>query len=94
MNKAPIGRKTAKNQTRKPLSHVVVQEGGATGEMYVHLFDSERKAAAYRKDCDKASYNTSEPVPVPPALADLTQEQETALQDLLQAVAKAAYQVE
>lgn len=44
---------------------LVVQQGGASNEFYVHTFDSREEADAYREDAADAAYNTSEPIVVP-----------------------------
>lgn len=44
---------------------IVVQEGGSTGEFYVHGFDTNKQAHSYRRKAARASYNTSMPIKVP-----------------------------
>lgn len=36
---------------------VLVQEGGSTGEVYVHAHDSKASAKRHAKSCEKAAYN-------------------------------------
>lgn len=36
---------------------VAVQEGGSSGEIYLHSFDCAEEAGEYEKDCEKSSYN-------------------------------------
>jgi hypothetical protein len=36
---------------------VAVQEGGSSGEIYLHSFDCHAEAEKYEKHCEKASYN-------------------------------------
>jgi hypothetical protein len=49
---------------------LVLQEGGSTGELYPHIFDSPEDAQAYRQDCTvNGAYRTSPVVEVPAALA-------------------------
>lgn len=48
---------------------VVIQEGGSTGELYLHAFDDEAQAQAYRyKARDEGSYRTSPVMAVARAL--------------------------
>lgn len=47
-----------------PLVYIVAQEGGSSGEMYVHAFDSELDALKYRLECERAAYRTTPPVPM------------------------------
>jgi len=49
--------------------HLVVQEGGSTGEVYVHPYNTLRQAHSYIKSCEKASYRTVGPITLPKALA-------------------------
>lgn len=52
--------------TPKPAPfYVVVQQGGSTGEYYVHDFETLKQANAYRRKAAKASYETSAPLKVP-----------------------------
>lgn len=68
-------------QTNKPRAmHVVVQEGGGTGELYAHAFTTRKDAKRFRRSCAKAAYRATAPVRVP-AGTDLD-----ALQLLLSAV--------
>jgi hypothetical protein len=46
-------------------AHVVVQEGGSTGEFYAHAFTTRKAAAKYRRSCARAAYRATEPVEVP-----------------------------
>lgn len=48
--------------------HLVVQQGGASTEMYLHTFGSLREANTYRRSAARASYKTTEPVEIPAAL--------------------------
>lgn len=46
-----------------PDVYLVTQEGGATGELYVHTFRNDEEAVAYRHNCvDDGSYRTAPPV--------------------------------
>ena len=60
--------------------HVVVQEGGGTGELYAHAFDTRKDAARFRRSCAGAAYRATSPVKVP-ACTDIN-----ALQAVLSAV--------
>jgi hypothetical protein len=45
---------------------LVIQQGGASTEMYVHTFDTLEQADAYRtKAYENGAYRTSEPLEVP-----------------------------
>jgi len=75
--------------------HLVVQEGGSTGEVYVHPYDTLRQARSNIKGCEKASYRTVGPITLPKALtkalvADGTVEAEfyRVLEETLQAVSQ------
>lgn len=73
-----------------PAGFVVVQEGGASGEMYAHSFDKLEDAQAFRSECaTQGSYRTSQPVVVPSALLARTEFGEVAGQ-----IARAAVEVE
>lgn len=51
-------------------AYVVVQEGGSSSELYVHIRDTHADAVAHRIDCrDEGSYRTSEVIKVPDSLA-------------------------
>lgn len=49
---------------------LVVQQGGASNEFYVHTFDTRKEANAYRKSAADASYNTTEPIVVPTGMEE------------------------
>ncbi len=56
--------------TQEP-SYLLIQEGGSTGELYVHAHDTREAAEADRVSCaDEGSYRTSEIVEVPADLAN------------------------
>lgn len=52
--------------------YVVVQEGGSSGELYVHSYETRADAKAFRKSChEQGSYRTSEDIiEVPASLAN------------------------
>lgn len=53
--------------------YLVVQQGGASHEFYLHTFDSISDARAYRRSAEQATYATSPPIPIPARLErDLT----------------------
>lgn len=54
----------------EPTVHVVIQEGGATGELYVNGYDTRADAEAFRTSAADAAYLTSEVIPVPMSLAN------------------------
>jgi hypothetical protein len=60
--------------------YVVVQEGGSSGELYVHGFWTMKEARAFKRSAAEASYETTEPMLVPGTL-DLY-----VVQDILDAV--------
>jgi hypothetical protein len=47
---------------------LVVQEGGSSGEFYVHAFNTVKEANANRRSCGKAAYRTSKPIVLPAPL--------------------------
>ena len=49
--------------------YLVIQQGGSSREMYVHAHGTFTEARKDRKSCEKASYQTTEPILVPAALA-------------------------
>ena len=48
--------------------YVVIQEGGTSQELYVHAFDSLKKAQDNVKSCQEASYRTAGPIKLDPEL--------------------------
>lgn len=48
--------------------YVVVQEGGSTGEVYVHTFDTDVEADDYRVEAAKGGYRTSDVISIPASL--------------------------
>jgi len=50
---------------RNKTMHVVVQEGGGTGELYAHAFGRRRDAERFTRSCARAAYRATEPVEVP-----------------------------
>jgi hypothetical protein len=44
----------------KKQTYMVVQQGGSSSELYLHASGSRRDAENFRKDCEKAAYQTSE----------------------------------
>jgi hypothetical protein len=49
--------------------YLVIQQGGSSREMYVHAHGTLTEARKDRKSCEKASYQTTEPIRVPETLA-------------------------
>ena len=47
------------------LRFLVVQEGGSSGEFYLHTFASEAAAVAFRLSAAHASYRTTPPIALP-----------------------------
>ena len=53
-----------------PKVFMVVQEGGSSSELYVHLFNTHQDAVDYRVDCaDDGAYRTTPVVELPDKLA-------------------------
>lgn len=52
----------------KATVYLVVQQGGASREFYLHTFDDLPEAHAYRRSAERASYATSEPIQIPARL--------------------------
>lgn len=48
--------------------YLVIQQGGASHEFYLHTFDSISDARAYRRSAEQATYATSDPIPIPARL--------------------------
>ena len=68
--KFPDGSKFNLARAIKRPAFVVVQEGGSSGETYVHAHTSRRAAEKDRRDCENAgSYRTGPVVEVPGAMA-------------------------
>jgi hypothetical protein len=49
---------------------VVLQEGGSSSELYLHVFDTEEEARNFRLSCNSSGYRTTNPIPVSRALAE------------------------
>lgn len=62
-------RLAAADATSPQGAFVVIQEGGASAERYIHSSDSAEAAEEFRASCEAASYRTSAPIAVPGALA-------------------------
>lgn len=53
-------------RTNKPKAmHVVVQEGGSTGELYAHAFTTRKDAKRFTRSCARAAYRATAPLEVP-----------------------------
>ena len=50
---------------------LVIQEGGSTGEVYLHPHGSVEEAKDDMESCNEAAYRTVGPIEVPPALTKL-----------------------
>lgn len=48
------------------MSFLVLQEGGSTGELYVHTFEGRGDANAFRRSAARAAYRTTRPLLIPP----------------------------
>lgn len=65
---------------------VVVQQGGSSGEVYIHSSETREDAEAFRVSCEEGAYQTSEVIEVSAALAAHGED----LYEVLEAVAQAA----
>lgn len=45
--------------------YVYIQEGGASGEYYLHVFDTCDDAEAGRRSCEEGAYRTTDIVTMP-----------------------------
>ena len=63
--------------------YLIVQEGGTTGELYVHTHNNRRSAEKDRVSCAGAGYRTTPVIRVPRALADTPR-----FYEILEAVAR------
>jgi len=54
--------------SKKKKAYAVIQEGGATGEVYLNIYDKKKDARKFIKSCDKVSYRTSGIIPLPATL--------------------------
>lgn len=50
----------------------VIQQGGSSEELYLHISNTEEDAEAFRRSCEDAAYATSCVVEVPRSLMALT----------------------
>ncbi len=66
---------------------LVIQEGGSTGEIYVHGFYSLRDARRFRASAARAAYRTSAPIRVPIEF----EEHLDVIQDIVKAALNPAY---
>lgn len=57
---------------KKKLVYFYVQEGGATGELYFHSFNTRRQAEKGKEKAEADSYRTSEVGEVPRDFAEHT----------------------
>jgi len=74
--------------------YLIIQQGGSSTEMYVHVHNTLKEAKTDIRSCGKASYNTSEPIEIPESLSGLitamNKDTEGDLWVLLETVARAA----
>lgn len=59
---------SSRNAALRKSVYLVVQEGGSSTELYLHVLPSLRTAESYRRSCAKGAYRTSSPVEVAAAL--------------------------
>lgn len=79
------------NSVRARPAFVVIQEGGSSGEIYVHSHESHADAEDDRIDCAKGAYRTSRIIEIPPALAELGEAFYEVLEQVLEASLKMEY---
>ena len=72
-----------------PVVLVTLQQGGSSGEVYVHATSDAEEVAEFRESCAEDAYATSESIEVPAALAAHGE----ALYTLLEEVARAAVEL-
>lgn len=65
---------------------VVVQQGGSSSEVYIHAASTHADAEAFREECERGAYETSDVIEVPAVLAAHGE----TLYEVLEAVAQAA----
>lgn len=53
--------------------YFIVQEGGSSGELYLHTFNQARAAERHRRDCAEGAYRTSPVGTLPTKVADALQ---------------------
>jgi len=74
--------------------YLIIQQGGFSREMYVHVHSSLKEAKADIRSCGKAAYNTSEPIEIPEGLSGLitamNKDTECELWELLETVVREA----
>lgn len=51
------------------MAYALIQEGGSSAELYLHVWDTLEDAEQDRLECAEASYRTTEPVEVPGGMA-------------------------
>lgn len=47
------------------MAYAFIQQGGASDEFYVHVWDTEPEAQTWRIDCATGAYATTPPVEMP-----------------------------
>ena len=62
--------------------YALIQEGGTSDELYLHVHDTMEEAEADRRSCAKGAYRTTEPIEVP----ELGESAWSAIDELLQAL--------
>ena len=73
--------------------YLVIQQGGSSREFYVHAHGTLSEARKDKKSCEKASYQTTEPIEVPAALTAVLLKDKDAEGDfysVLESVARSA----
>lgn len=73
------------NAPEEPRGYLVVQEGGWSEEIYIHVSTTADDAEAHRIECAKGAYRTSSVLEVPAAVAAVGEE----AYEFIESVAKA-----
>jgi hypothetical protein len=64
----------ANNAPEAPAGYLVIQEGGTSEEIYIHVSTSAEDAEAHRRECASGAYRTSAVFEVPEAVAAVGEE--------------------
>ncbi|XAI97195.1 hypothetical protein [Dolichospermum phage Dfl-JY45] len=75
----------ANNAPDAPSAYLVIQEGGTSEEIYIHVSTSAEDAEAHRIECGEGAYRTSSVLEVPAAVAAVGEE----AYEFIESVAKA-----
>ena len=76
----------ANNAPEAPAGFLVVQEGGSSEEIYIHVSNTADEAEAHRIECAKGAYRTSSVFEVPAALAAVGEDAYEFIENVAKAV--------